>query len=62
LMPVPAFVLKGAAYLTGRSEAYERLAGSLIANPEALKRLGWQPVSSTRDGLARLAEAAAIGA
>jgi nucleoside-diphosphate-sugar epimerase len=62
LIPVPAFALRGAAYLTGRSEAYERLAGSLVASPRALEGLGWQPVSSTRDGLARLAEAAATGA
>ncbi|MGO4570665.1 NAD-dependent epimerase/dehydratase family protein [Microvirga sp. 2TAF3] len=58
LIPVPAFLLQAAAALAGRGEAYERLAGSLVASPEALKRLGWQPVSSTRDGLARLAETA----
>lgn len=62
LIPVPPFLLKGAALLTGRGEAYERLAGSLVASPEALKALGWRPVNSTRDGLARLAEAAASGA
>jgi nucleoside-diphosphate-sugar epimerase len=59
LIPVPALALKGAALLAGRREAYERLAGSLVASPEALRRLGWQPVSSTRDGLARLARQAA---
>jgi UDP-glucose 4-epimerase len=65
LVPVPSFLLKGAAALAGRGEAYERLAGSLIASPEALRHLGWQPVSSTRDGLAELArqaEARASGA
>jgi nucleoside-diphosphate-sugar epimerase len=55
LIPVPSFVLKGAAALAGRGEAYERLAGSLVASPEALRNLGWQPVSSTRDALAALA-------
>jgi nucleoside-diphosphate-sugar epimerase len=55
LIPVPSFVLKGAAALVGRGEAYERLAGSLVASPEALRNLGWQPVSSTRDALAALA-------
>ncbi|HZH50720.1 MAG TPA: NAD-dependent epimerase/dehydratase family protein [Microvirga sp.] len=59
LIPVPAFALKGAALLAGKAEAYERLAGSLVASPEALKMLGWQPVSSTPDGLARLAREAA---
>jgi len=55
LIPVPAALLQAAAVLAGRRETFERLAGSLVASPEALRRLGWQPVSSTRDGLARLA-------
>lgn len=58
LLPVPSFILKGAATLAGRGEAYERLAGSLVASPEALRNLGWQPVSSTRDALAELARQA----
>lgn len=58
LIPVPSFILKGAATLAGRGEAYERLAGSLVASPEALRNLGWQPVSSTRDALAELARQA----
>ena len=58
LIPVPSFVLKGAAALAGKGEAYQRLAGSLVASPEALRRLGWQPVSSTRDALAELARQA----
>jgi UDP-glucose 4-epimerase len=65
LIPVPALALRGAALLAGKAEAYERLAGSLVASPAALKGLGWQPVSSTPDGLARLARetpAAAPGA
>jgi len=62
LIPVPSFVLRGAASLAGRGEAYQRLAGSLVASPEALRALGWQPVSSTRDGLARLAADSASGA
>lgn len=62
LIPVPAFALKGAALLAGKAEAYERLAGSLVASPAALKALGWQPVSSTPDGLARLAREAPAAA
>jgi UDP-glucose 4-epimerase len=58
LIPVPSFVLKGAAALAGKGEAYQRLAGSLVASPEALRRLGWQPVSSTRDALVELARQA----
>jgi nucleoside-diphosphate-sugar epimerase len=62
LIPVPSVLLHAAAALTGRAEAYERLAGSLVASPEALKGIGWQPVNSTQDGLRRLAEAEASGA
>ncbi len=58
LIPVPSLALRGAAALLGRTEAYERLAGSLVASPEALRKLGWQPVSSTRDGLVQLARQA----
>ncbi|MGO4525761.1 NAD-dependent epimerase/dehydratase family protein [Microvirga sp. 2MCAF35] len=58
LVPVPSFLLKGAAALAGRNETYERLAGRLVASPEALRNLGWQPVSSTRDALAELARQA----
>jgi UDP-glucose 4-epimerase len=62
LVAVPSFMLGAAATLAGRGEAYQRLAGSLVASPEALRTLGWQPVSSTRDGLAQLARQAAAGA
>lgn len=62
LVPVPAFMLKGAAALAGKGEAYERLAGSLVASSEALRKLGWQPATSTRDGLAELARRAAAQA
>jgi UDP-glucose 4-epimerase len=62
LIPVPSFALGAAAALMGRAEAYQRLAGSLVASPEALRRLGWQPVNRTPDGLARLAREAAASA
>jgi UDP-glucose 4-epimerase len=55
LLPVPSFMLRLGAMLAGRSEAFDRLAGSLVAQPDALRALGWEPVSSTRDGLAALA-------
>lgn len=59
LVPVPSFALSAAASLMGKAEAYRRLSGSLVARPEALTRLGWQPVIGTPDGLARLAREAA---
>jgi UDP-glucose 4-epimerase len=59
LVPVPAPLLDLAARLSGRSEIYRRLSGSLVASPAALMGLGWRPVQTTREGLARLARTAA---
>jgi UDP-glucose 4-epimerase len=39
----------------GRTEIYQRLAGSLVADPAALLRLGWTPPAATADALAALA-------
>lgn len=55
LIPAPSFALGLAAAILGKGEAYQRLSGSLVASPEALQQLGWQPVNGTPDGLARLA-------
>ena len=55
LIPVPRSLLEAALRLTGREEIYQRLAGSLVADPAALMRLGWQPPVTTRDALALLA-------
>jgi UDP-glucose 4-epimerase len=60
LLPVPQVLLGQALRLLGRGEAYERLAGSLVASPAALMNLGWQPRVTSRDGLAKLARAAAV--
>lgn len=54
LLPVPAWLLETALRLGGRPEDYQRLAGSLVAHPAALRQLGWSPVVETRDGLAAL--------
>jgi nucleoside-diphosphate-sugar epimerase len=55
LIPVPRRLLKAALQAAGRDEIYQRLAGSLVADPAALLRLGWTPPLTTREGLARLA-------
>ena len=62
LVPVPAGLLRAAARLSGREEQFQRLAGSLVASPEALRRVGWQPAVATRDALASLARSSAPGA
>ncbi|HEX2552221.1 MAG TPA: NAD-dependent epimerase/dehydratase family protein [Microvirga sp.] len=58
LLPVPAPLLEAAARLSGRSEVYRRLSGSLVASPAALMNLGWRPVQTSREGLAHLARTA----
>jgi UDP-glucose 4-epimerase len=55
LIPIPLSVLETALRVTGRSEIYQRLAGSLVADPSALSRLGWAPTVTTPEGLAALA-------
>ena len=57
LFPVPLPLLETALRVTGRSETYRRLAGSLVADVSALKRLNWTPRVSTHEGLASLARA-----
>jgi len=47
-------MLAAACRLAGREESYRRLAGSLVADPAALRRLGWAPSVATPEGLARL--------
>jgi len=55
LIPVPPSLLKTALRATGRAEIYQRLAGSLVAEPAALLRLGWKPPVTTAEALAALA-------
>ena len=55
LIPVPPSLLKMALRAVGRAEIYQRLAGSLVADPSALMRLGWTPPVATPEGLAALA-------
>jgi nucleoside-diphosphate-sugar epimerase len=57
LIPVPPSLLEAALRATGREEIYQRLAGSLVADPGALLQLGWSPPVTTAEGLAALAQA-----
>ncbi len=59
LLPVPKPLLKAVLRAGGRGEIYERLAGSLVADPAGLSRLGWAPPVTTREALACLTRAAA---
>jgi nucleoside-diphosphate-sugar epimerase len=55
LLPIPPRLIESALNATGRTEIYQRLAGSLVADAAALRRLGWAPPVTTADGLAALA-------
>ena len=55
LIPVPQSLLEMALRAAGRTEIYQRLAGSLVADPAAMLRLGWTPPVTTADALAALA-------
>ncbi|MCJ2018084.1 NAD(P)H-binding protein [Methylobacterium sp. E-065] len=57
LVPVPAGLLKLACRMTGRDAQFARIAEGLVARADGLAALGWRPAGSTRDGLARLAQA-----
>jgi nucleoside-diphosphate-sugar epimerase len=54
LVPVPRWLLKAWLSAAGYPDAYERLAGPLVADPSALLRLGWVPPVTTTAGLERL--------
>ena len=54
LMPVPARLLEMALRAARRGEWYQRLAGSLMVDASALRRLGWTPRITTPAGLAAL--------
>jgi len=57
LVPVPPKLLALGLAVLGRGEIYQRLAGSLVADPSALMKLGWTHQLMTRDALAALARA-----
>jgi nucleoside-diphosphate-sugar epimerase len=57
LVPVPAPALRAFLSMAGRPEIYERLTGSLVVDPSALRRIGWRPSIETAAGLADLMRA-----
>jgi nucleoside-diphosphate-sugar epimerase len=57
VFPFPATLLDLLLRASGREHIYERLAGSLIADPSALMSMGWTPPLTTPAGLASLMRA-----
>jgi UDP-glucose 4-epimerase len=61
LIAVPPGLLRLAARLAGREDAFVKLSGSLVALPEGLLRAGWRPPLATQDALQRLAASSGAG-
>jgi nucleoside-diphosphate-sugar epimerase len=61
LFRAPHSLMEAACRALGRAEAFERMAGSLVASPSALQGLGWVPPVETRAGLAALARSSDSG-
>jgi nucleoside-diphosphate-sugar epimerase len=57
LFPLPPALLEILLRAAGREEIYQRLSGSLVADPAGLMNLGWAPTRTTPDGLASLMHA-----
>ncbi len=57
VFPFPAAVLELLLRAAGREDIYQRLSGSLVADPAALLKLGWAPPLATPAGLAKLMRA-----
>jgi len=59
VFPLPLPLLELLLRATGQTEIYQRLSGSLVADPSALIGLGWVPPVSTHAGLYNLMESSA---
>jgi len=57
LLPVPPTLIALASKALGRVEDWQRLEGTLVADPAKLMSAGWQPALDTRHALAALASA-----
>lgn len=59
LLPLPQSLLANALRIVGQRDLWQRLGGSLIANPAKLVAAGWRPEVDTRDGLTAMMRSAA---
>jgi nucleoside-diphosphate-sugar epimerase len=57
LLPVPPSLITLALNSLGRAEEWQRLNGTLVADPTKLMSAGWKPTMDTRSALAALARA-----
>ncbi len=57
LLAVPPWMLAGALRMIGQGDLWQRLGGSLMANPAKLVAAGWRPALGTREGLSAMMRA-----
>ena len=57
LFAVPPSLLLSATRIAGFAGVADRIAGQLVVENAALKGIGWQPVTTTRESLVRMARA-----
>ena len=57
LLPIPPAILAAASKALGRAEEWQRVGGTLVADPAKLMRSGWRPAIETSAGLSALATA-----
>jgi UDP-glucose 4-epimerase len=60
VFPLPATLLELLLRAAGREYIYERLSGSLVADPSTLMGIGWTPPLATAAGLAGLMHASCV--
>jgi len=60
VFPFPVTLLELLLRAAGREDIYERLSGSLAADPSALMSIGWTPPLATAAGLAGLMRATGV--
>jgi nucleoside-diphosphate-sugar epimerase len=58
LVPAPPGLLSAMLGAVGKREMFDRLAGSLVAEPTKLIAAGWQPVIDTKTAIAQMVQAA----
>lgn len=58
LVPMAPNLLSAMLRLAGKPDMFERLAGTLVAEPDKLIAAGWQPVIDTKTAIARMVQAA----
>jgi nucleoside-diphosphate-sugar epimerase len=61
IFPAPPALIGLLLRSLGQDKIYQRMSGSLVADPSALMSLGWVPALTTADGLCRLMRAREAG-